>query len=146
MSLKGTQRLCLGNCYKSCGSKGASAPCYESCLLAAELLRCGEDHHPPERLPPKGTHRSRPAASGASFFALPGQSAAFFLFLATPPACGSSQAMGNLSHSCDLWHSCSNACAFNPLRWAREPTHASAAAVGFLTHCITVGTPQCGIS
>ena len=49
----------------------------------------------------------------------------------------------NLSHSCDLCHSFSNTRSFNPLHWARDWTHAStvtwAAAVGFLTHCATLG-------
>ena len=42
--------------------------------------------------------------------------------------------------------SCSNARSFNPLHWARDPTWAFtepwAAAIEFLTHCTTEGTPQ----
>ena len=45
----------------------------------------------------------------------------------------------NLSHSCALQNSCSNARSFNQLYQARDRTCASAetqaAAVGFLTHC-----------
>ena len=41
--------------------------------------------------------------------------------------------------------SCGNAGSFDPLRQAGDGTHASgvtgATAVGFLTHCTTVGTP-----
>ena len=55
-----------------------------------------------------------------------------------------------LSHSCDLglWHSCGNAGSFNPLHQARDRTHDSAVIwagfprVGFLTCCVTVGTPS----
>lgn len=50
------------------------------------------------------------------------------------------------SHSCNLHHSCSNTGFFNPLSWAREQTHASAAtqntAVRFLTLCTKAGTPM----
>ena len=49
-----------------------------------------------------------------------------------------------LSHSCDLYCNCINATSFNPLCQAGDRTHAStatwAAAVGFVTHCATVGT------
>ena len=37
--------------------------------------------------------------------------------------------------------SCGNAGCFNPLRWAGDRTPTRAAAVGFFTHCATVGTP-----
>ena len=51
----------------------------------------------------------------------------------------------NPSCSCDLGPSCSNARTFNPLHRAGDQTRTSAATqvavVGFLTHCITVGTP-----
>ena len=54
----------------------------------------------------------------------------------------------NLSHSCDLCHSCGNAGSFNPLHQAGDRTQAYAAArvtaVGFLTHCTTLGTPVPG--
>lgn len=50
----------------------------------------------------------------------------------------------NLSHSCDLRHSCCNTRSFNQLHQARGSTQASAAtrasAVRLLTHCTTVGT------
>ena len=53
------------------------------------------------------------------------------------------------SLNCTLYffyaHSCGNARSFNPLCWAREWTHTSTvtqtAAVRFLIHCTTVGTP-----
>ena len=52
----------------------------------------------------------------------------------------------NLSCSCNLWHSCSNARSFNLLHQAWDQTHTSVATgtttVGFLTHCTTVGTPS----
>ena len=52
----------------------------------------------------------------------------------------------NLSHSCDLCHSCSNTWCFNPLCWARDSTWTSIAsqaiAVRFLTHCAMPGTPN----
>ena len=52
----------------------------------------------------------------------------------------------NLSCTCDLHHSCSNAGSFNPLLWARAPNHTSAvigaAEVRFLTHCATAGIPH----
>ena len=52
------------------------------------------------------------------------------------------------SHSCNLHHSCSNTGFFNPLSWAREQTHASAAtqntAVRFLTLCTTRGNSKAG--
>ena len=52
----------------------------------------------------------------------------------------------NLSYSCDLCHSCSNARPFNLLPWARDQTHnlavTKATAVRFLTHCATKGTPS----
>lgn len=59
-----------------------------------------------------------------------------FFFMGTY---GSSRGQGlNLSHSCDLHHSCSNAISFNPLRWARDQTCTSittrATAVSVLTH------------
>ena len=51
----------------------------------------------------------------------------------------------NLSHSCNLCSSCGNARSFNLLSWAGDWTLTSmvtlAAAVGFLSHCATVGTP-----
>ena len=51
-----------------------------------------------------------------------------------------------LSHSCNLCHSCSNTGSFNPLCQARDQTYPSAEnwvpAVGFLTHCTLVGTPN----
>ena len=46
-------------------------------------------------------------------------------------------------------HSCCNTGSFNPLHQARDQTCASivtqASAVGFLTHCTTVGTPKVGL-
>ena len=52
----------------------------------------------------------------------------------------------NLSCSCNLCHSCSNARSFNLLHQAWDQTHTSVATgtttVGFLTHCTTVGTPS----
>jgi len=51
----------------------------------------------------------------------------------------------NLSHSCNLCHSCSKAKYFNSLHWAWDWTHTSratrAAVVGFCTHGATAGTP-----
>ena len=50
------------------------------------------------------------------------------------------------SHSYDLSHSSGNTESFNPLCWAKDRTHTSvatqAAAVGFLTHCASAGTPH----
>ena len=50
----------------------------------------------------------------------------------------------NPSGSCDLCLSCGHTGCFNPLCWAKDWTCTSsvtwATAVGFLTHCITVGT------
>ena len=50
----------------------------------------------------------------------------------------------NLSCHCDLCCSCSNVGAFNQLGRSMDQTRTSevagAAAVGFLTHCVTVGT------
>ena len=46
----------------------------------------------------------------------------------------------NLSCGCDLCISCSNARSFNPLHCFGRATWA--AAVRFLTHCTTVGTPS----
>ena len=56
-----------------------------------------------------------------------------------------------LGQGLNLSHSCGNAGSFNLLRWARVLTRVSAVtcipavthatAVGFLTHCITTGTP-----
>ena len=52
----------------------------------------------------------------------------------------------NLSHSLDLCCSRGNSRSFNPLRQGGDQIHAStvtgAAAVGFLTHCTTAGTPH----
>ena len=45
----------------------------------------------------------------------------------------------NASHSCNLPHSSGNPGFFNPLYWAGDQTWAQA--VGFLTHCATIGTP-----
>ena len=70
-------------------------------------------------------------------------------FMAASPAHGSPQAGEglNLSHGCDLSHSCSNTGSWNPLHWARDQTTTSAetpvTAVGFVTHCATEGTPIC---
>ena len=54
----------------------------------------------------------------------------------------------NLSCICDLHCSCGNARSFNPLcrtrNWTCAFTVNQAAAVGFLTHCTTVGTPDVG--
>ena len=51
----------------------------------------------------------------------------------------------NPSHSCEVYHSCSNSGYFNQLGWARDWTHISiviwATAVCFLAHCAKVGTP-----
>ena len=51
----------------------------------------------------------------------------------------------NPSYSCDLCHNCSNVRSFNLLCQTRDRTHTSTAiwdaAVRFLTHCTTVGTP-----
>ena len=56
----------------------------------------------------------------------------------------------DLSCSCDLYCSCSNARSFNLLCWAGNQTHTSVAtiatAVEFLTHCPTVGTPDSSLS
>ena len=55
----------------------------------------------------------------------------------------------HLSHSFDLYHSCDNARSFHPLHPGQDPSCTStetwAAAVRFLTHCATVGTP-CSVS
>ena len=52
----------------------------------------------------------------------------------------------NPSNSWDLCCSCSNIRSFNPLHQGRDWTHApavtEAAAVWFLTHCTTAGTPK----
>ena len=52
----------------------------------------------------------------------------------------------NLSPRCDLCHNCGNTESFNPLNWARDWAHTSVgtqvAAVEFLTHSATVGTPN----
>ena len=66
----------------------------------------------------------------------------FFFLIATPAVYGSSPGQGlSPSHRCDL---CPR--FFNPLCWARDQTLTSTspqvATVGFLTHCIPVGTPQ----
>ena len=65
----------------------------------------------------------------------------FFFFMATLTAYG-----GSPSQGLNPGHNWSSARSFNPLLQAREQTHASentqAAAVGFLTHCTTVGTPK----
>lgn len=54
----------------------------------------------------------------------------------------------NLSHSCDLRHSCCNTRSFNPLCQARDQTHSStltrATEVGFLTHLAIAGTTTVG--
>ena len=46
----------------------------------------------------------------------------------------------------DLHHNCGNTRSFNPLHWVGDQTLTSAAtwaaAVGFLTHCTTTGTPR----
>ena len=51
---------------------------------------------------------------------------------------------------CRLCCSCGNAGSFNPLCWAGDWTHLSAATlaatVRFFTHCTTVGTPVSGFS
>ena len=51
----------------------------------------------------------------------------------------------NLSCSCDLYHSCGNTRSSNPLHlagnWTLTSAAIPAAAVGFLTHCATVGAP-----
>ena len=51
----------------------------------------------------------------------------------------------SLSHSCDLYHSCSSTRSFNPWLQARDQNPTSpatwASAVRFLTHCTTVETP-----
>ena len=65
----------------------------------------------------------------------------------TLTAYGSSQAQRlNLNGSCDLHHSYGNARSFNPLHQAGDRTCTSAVilgtAVGFSTHCSTVGTPD----
>ena len=62
--------------------------------------------------------------------------------MATPMANGSWAGQRlNLSHSCELHHSCGNTRSFNPLHWARNQTHTSAAtqatAVRFFTDCTT---------
>ena len=69
-----------------------------------------------------------------------------FYFMATPTTM---EVLGqglNLSHSCYLHCSYSNARSFNPLCQARNGTHTSATtqatAVGFLTHCTTPRTPE----
>ena len=50
-----------------------------------------------------------------------------------------------LGQGLNLRHSCSNTRSFRPLHLARNQTHSStvtqAAAVGFLIHCTTAGTP-----
>ena len=52
----------------------------------------------------------------------------------------------NLSHSCELDHSCGNARSFNPLHQAGNQTWTfavtQATEVGFLTHGATAGTPD----
>ena len=52
----------------------------------------------------------------------------------------------NVKHSWNLCCSGSNTRSFNPLHWAKDWTHTSAAtqatAVGFLTHCAMAGTPE----
>ena len=52
----------------------------------------------------------------------------------------------NPNHSCDLHHSCGSTGSFNPGCWAGDwncdSTVNWAAAVGFLTHSITAGTPE----
>ena len=50
----------------------------------------------------------------------------------------------NVSHSCDLHHSRSNARSFNPLHWAGDQSWVTA--VRFLTHCATVVTPASTIT
>ena len=50
----------------------------------------------------------------------------------------------NLSHSCNLHHSCSNTGSFNPLCRARNQV-TRATAVGFLTQDATAGTPVSSI-
>ena len=72
----------------------------------------------------------------------------FLGFLFYGCCCGTWKFLGqglNLSHNCDPSHSCSNAGSFNPLHQVRDQTYTStvtwAAAVRFLTHCTTVGTP-----
>ena len=51
----------------------------------------------------------------------------------------------NLSHSCNLHYSCSNAGSFNQPCWAEAQTCTSAVtwatAIGFFTHCATAGNP-----
>ena len=51
----------------------------------------------------------------------------------------------NLSHRCDLNLSSGNTRSVNPLHWARDQTHTSAATqattVGFLIHFAKAGTP-----
>ena len=63
----------------------------------------------------------------------------FVFLMAAPMAHGSSQVRDWIHRSCY------NAGSFNPLHQAGDRTHTStaiwAAAVGFLTHCATVGTP-----
>lgn len=66
--------------------------------------------------------------------------------MATPMAYGSHQGQGmNLSHSCDLNHTCGKVRCFKPLHQAGDQTRASAViqhtAVGFLTQCTTARTP-----
>ena len=55
----------------------------------------------------------------------------------------------NPSHSYNLHCSCGSAGSFNPLHQAGDQTHTSTgnrtAAVMFLTHCTTVGTPRLSV-
>ena len=73
----------------------------------------------------------------------------FFFFVFNGSTRGICKFLGqglNPSQSCNLRCSCSNARSFNPLCWAGDGTHASAAtqaaAVRFLTQCATMGTTR----